>query len=111
VLSAIVEGFALMELTRQLTWSDQRAELFHYRTKDRVEVDAVLENRHGRVAGIEVKAASTVRSEDFRGLRHLAERVGDDLICGLVRYTGGQTLSFGPKFRAMPISALWEVAP
>jgi len=75
-----------------------------------VEVDAVLENRRGRVVGIEVKAASTVRPEDFRGLRHLAERVGDDLLCGLVLYTGAQTLSFGPRLKAMPISALWQVS-
>ena len=46
-----------MELARQLTWSDERVELFHYRTKDKVEVDAVLENRQGRMVGIEVKAS------------------------------------------------------
>jgi hypothetical protein len=105
----LLEGFVLMELARQLTWSDERAELYHYRTKDRVEVDAVLENRHGRVVGIEVKAASTVRAEDFVGLRHLAERLGDDLIAGIVLHTGRETLPFGPRLRAMPVSALWEV--
>jgi predicted AAA+ superfamily ATPase len=41
----LLEGFVLMELARQLTWSRQRAELFHYRTKDKIEVDAILENR------------------------------------------------------------------
>jgi predicted AAA+ superfamily ATPase len=39
--------------------------LSHYRTRDKVEVDAILENRRGEVVGIEVKAASTVRAEDF----------------------------------------------
>ncbi|WP_106397260.1 ATP-binding protein [Actinocorallia populi] len=105
----LMEGFVLMELARQLTWSQERAELFHYRTKDKVEVDAVLENRRGQVVGIEVKAASTVRPGDFRGLRHLADRLGDDFLTGMVLYTGTQTLSFGPRLRAMPISALWEV--
>lgn len=88
----LMEAFVLMELARQPTWSRERAELSHYRTKDKVEVDAVLENRQGQVVGIEVKAASTVRPEDFRGLRHLADRVGDDFICGLVLYTATQTL-------------------
>jgi uncharacterized protein len=60
------------------------------------------------VVAIDVKAASTVRAEDLRGLEHLAARLGDDLIVGLVLYTGRQTLPFGPRFRAMPISALWE---
>jgi uncharacterized protein len=103
----LLEGFVLMELARQLTWSQQRAELFHYRTKDKVEVDAVLENRQGHVVGIEIKASSTVAAGDFRGLRHLAERTGDDFIAGLVLYTGTQTLPFGPRLRAVPVSALW----
>jgi uncharacterized protein len=104
----LLEGFVLMELARQLTWSRQRAELFHYRTKDKVEVDAVLENRQGHVVGIEIKASSTVAAGDFRGLRHLAERTGDDFIAGLVFYTGTQTLPFGPRLRAVPVSALWQ---
>jgi len=105
----LLEGFVLMELARQLTWSRQRAELFHYRTKDKVEVDAVLENRRGEVVGLEVKASSTVGPDDFRGLRHLAARTGADFIAGVVLYTGTQTLPFGPKMRAMPVAALWEI--
>lgn len=110
VLGPLLEGFVLMELARQLTWSDVRAELYHYRTKDKTEVDAVLEDRRGRAVGIEVKAASTVTEKDFRGLRHLAERLGGDFVVGLVLYTGGQTVPFGPRLRAMPVSALWEVS-
>jgi predicted AAA+ superfamily ATPase len=107
-LGPLLEGFVAMELARQLTWSEQRAELYHYRTKDQVEVDIVLENRRGQVVAIDVKAASTVKAEDFRGLRHLSDRLGDDLQVGIVLYTGQETLPFGPRFRAVPISALWE---
>jgi hypothetical protein len=105
----LLESFVQMELARQATWSDTRVDLFHYRTKDRVEVDVILENRQGKVVGIEVKAASTVGQDDFSGLRHLAQRLGDDFIVGLVMYTGQQTLSFGPRLRAVPVSALWEM--
>lgn len=106
----VLEGFVLMELARQITWSDEDVTLSHYRTRDQVEVDAVLENRRGEVVGIEVKAASTVRPDDFRGLRHLAERLGDEFRAGIVLHTGTQTLPFGPKMLAVPISALWESA-
>jgi predicted AAA+ superfamily ATPase len=109
-LGPLLEGFVLMELARQLTWSRRRVELFHYRTKDGTEVDAVLEDRQGRVVGIEVKASSTVRADDFRGLRHVADRLGADFIAGLVLYTGTQTLPFGPRLRAVPASALWEIS-
>ncbi len=108
---ALLETFVLMELARQLSWSDERVELFHYRTRDQIEVDAVLENRRGRVVGIEVKAASTVRPDDFRGLRHLADRLGDDFVLGAVLYTGRDTHSFGERLLAVPVSALWEAAP
>jgi hypothetical protein len=106
----LLESFVLMELARQLTWSRHRARLYHYRTRDGVEVDAVLEDRRGRVVAVEVKAAATVRSEDFRGLRHLADRLGDDLLAGIVLYTGRDTLPFGPRLRAVPLSALWHLA-
>jgi hypothetical protein len=106
----LLEGFVIMELARQLTWSSTPADLYHYRTKDQVEVDVVLENRRGQVIAIEVKAATAVGPNDFRGLTYLADRLGDDLIAGYVLYTGTDTLPFGPKFRAVPIGALWQAA-
>lgn len=107
-LGGLLEGFVAMEIARQLSWAHTRAEMFHYRTRDGVEVDIVLEDRRRRVVAIEVKASSTVRTEDFRGIRHLAQRIGDDLVAGIVLYTGQHTLPFGDRLRAVPISALWE---
>lgn len=105
----MMETFVLMELARQLTWSSERARLHHYRTKEKVEVDAVLETPDGRVVGIEVKAGATVRAEDLTGLRHLRGRLGSRFVAGYVLYTGQQTLPFGDRLRALPIDALWEV--
>jgi predicted AAA+ superfamily ATPase len=95
----------------QLTWSDERARLFHYRTRDKVEVDAVLETPDGRVVGVEVKAGTTVRTEDLRGLRQLAELLGDRFVAGFVLHTGQQTLPVGQRIRALPLDALWQLAP
>src|SRR5262249_42026182 len=104
----LLESFVLSELARQLTWSQELADLYHYRDHNKVEVDGVLENRQGQVIGIEIKAASTVRSEDFNGLRQLAAKLGDDFLVGIVLYTGGATLPFGPRLRAVPVSATWQ---
>jgi len=105
----LLEGFVLSELARQLTWSQELVDLYHYRDHNKIEVDAVLENRQRQVVGIEVKAASTVRSEDFNGLRRLGEKLGDEFLVGVVLYTGNTTLPFGPNLRAVPVSALWQL--
>ncbi|MEU0552538.1 ATP-binding protein [Dactylosporangium sp. NPDC006015] len=107
----MMENFVLMELARQLTWSTERGTLHHYRTKDGVEVDAVIETPDGRVIGIEVKAGATVRTEDLTGLRSLANALGERFVAGYVLYTGQQTLPFGDKIRAVPLDALWRLAP
>jgi predicted AAA+ superfamily ATPase len=107
----MVENFVLMELARQQTWNDQRTSLSHFRTKDGVAVDAVLERPDGRVVGIEVKAGSNVRSEDLAGLRHLERRLGDRFVAGYVLYAGQETLPFGDRVRALPLEALWLAEP
>jgi predicted AAA+ superfamily ATPase len=107
----MIENFVLMELARQLTWSAERARLYHYRTKDQTEVNAVLETPDGRIAAIEVKAGATIRTEDLAGLRHLHQRLGPRFITGIVLYTGQQTLPFGDRLRAVPIDALWHSTP
>ncbi|MET0423974.1 MAG: ATP-binding protein [Actinoplanes sp.] len=107
----IMENFVVMELARQLTWSEERGTLYHYRTKDGSEVDAVIETPDGRVIGIEVKAGATVRTEDLSGLRGLANLLGDRFVAGYVLYTGQQTLPFSEKIKAVPMDALWRLAP
>ena len=73
----LLENFAIGEVARQLSWADEPVQLFHYRDRDQAEVNMVLEHAAGTVIGIEVKAAETVRAVDFRGLRHLAKRLGE----------------------------------
>jgi predicted AAA+ superfamily ATPase len=107
----MMENLVVMELARQLTWSEERGRLYHYRTKDKVEVDAVIETPDGRLIGVEVKAGATVRAEDLAGLRSLAGTLGDRFVAGIVLYTGQQTLPFGDKLRALPLDALWRLAP
>jgi uncharacterized protein len=107
----LVETFVLGELTRQLTLTDRPVRLYHYRDRDQYEVDAVLESASGEVVACEVKAAETVRSEDFRGIQRLTRRLGDQLVAGVVLYAGGQALPFGDRLRAWPISALWTLNP
>jgi predicted AAA+ superfamily ATPase len=106
-IGPLLENFAIAEVARQLTWAEEPVQLFHYRDRDKVEVDMVLEHASGEVVAIEVKASATVRGDDFRGLHHLAKRLGPKFRAGFVLYTGELVLPFGEKLRALPLAALW----
>ena len=51
----IIENFVATELLKQLSFSGLRAELYHFRTSDGKEVDFVLEQPNGLLAGIEIR--------------------------------------------------------
>lgn len=103
-----VENFVASELRKLLSFSDMRADLFHFRTADGKEVDFVLERPDGSVAGVEVKASKRVVSADFKGMEALRALTKDDFVCGVVLYSGEEVIPFGERFLAVPISALWQ---
>jgi predicted AAA+ superfamily ATPase len=82
----------------------------HFRTLTGQEVDIVLESRSGRVVGIECKASSSVKLNDFKGIQSLKEQAGESFHRGIVIYTGSETLNFGEDLIAVPVSALWEIS-
>ena len=96
------------ELRPQADWSDAATTFFHFRDRDGVEVDLVIERAGGAVAGLEVKASSTVRGRDFRGLRKLANATGDRFAAGVVLFDGETSARFGERLYAVPIRRLWE---
>ena len=106
-LGQLLESFVVAELLRLAPHSGIQPRLHHLRTSDGIEVDIVLEGRRHQLVGVEVKAASSVSTADFRGLRFLHDAVGDRLRCGVVLYTGRETLPFGPRLWAVPISTIW----
>jgi hypothetical protein len=55
-----------------------------------------------------VKALSTVKSGDFKGLKHLSNLLGDRFLRGIVLYTGDQPVPFGSNLYALPVSTLWR---
>nr|WP_292660012.1 hypothetical protein [Mesorhizobium sp.] len=63
----------MSEFLKLAWWSERRVSFSRYRTKDQDEVGVVIEDRRGRVVGIEVKASATV-PQDFRGIAPVAGR-------------------------------------
>ncbi len=108
LLGIVLECFVGMELAKQLSASTARASLLHMRTAQGAEVDFLLEAADGRVVGVEVKAGSTVRGEDFKHLTMLRDRLGERFVRGVVLYPGGERLPFGDRLEAWPLSTLWS---
>lgn len=107
VAGGLTEAFVAGELRRLSASSESAPTLHHFRDRNGLEVDLVLAADEGAVVGIEVKAAVTVRSSDFRGLAGLRDRLGDRFRAGVVLHTGDKVLPFGDRLTALPLCALW----
>jgi hypothetical protein len=103
----LVETFVYQELSRAASWNEAHHRFHHFRDKDGVEVDVVIERDGRQIAGVEVKAGSTVTAADFRGLRKLQQAVGTEFTRGFVLYDGDSVVPFGVGLYAVPIAALW----
>ncbi len=106
---AMLEGFVVGELMRQQGWSVLPFEVFHYRDRDGLEVDIIIELDDGRVIGVEVKAAEAARTEHFAPLRTLAQRLGDRFAAGIVLCTAPQGQRFGYRMWSLPVASMWEL--
>jgi hypothetical protein len=105
---ARLENFAVMELRKQSTWSATQPELFFWRTASGQEVDIVLEDRAGRVVGVEIKASATLGSNDVRGLQALASAAGKSWVRGVVLYAGTEIIPFASNLHGVPFGRLWS---
>jgi len=105
---AMLETFVFQELRRQASWREEPVGFFHFRDRDDFEVDIVLEQGPLHVAGVEVKAAATVKDSDLRGLRKLRETAGTRFAAGVVLYDGSARIAYGDRLFALPIRTLWE---
>lgn len=107
-LGMLLETFVMTEIEKLLGWSSLRLQSHYYRTATHVEVDILLENRAGKIVGIEIKSSETIRSDDFKGLRYLQQETGSSFIRGIVLYPGADVISFGDQLYALPLSALFS---
>ena len=103
---AALESWVHGEIRKAVSLTTDDWQVFHYRDKDQYEVDFVLENRQRQVVGVEVKAAATVTSGDFRGLRKLQQLAGTDFLTGILLYDGEHALPYGEGLWAVPLGCL-----
>jgi predicted AAA+ superfamily ATPase len=105
--SAVLENFVLMELRKQSAWSGTQPEFYFWRTASGQEVDIVLEDRAGRLVGIEIKAGATLGGSDVKGLQAMASAAGNRWVRGVVLYTGREVIPFAANLHGLPMAHLW----
>ncbi len=108
MFGVLLETYVLCELQRLASWHEEPLYFYHYRDKDKVEVDIVIETMSGDVIGVEVKASATVRKEDFQGLERLRETAGENFVLGILLYDGDHTNAFDDTIFSVPLGVLWE---
>lgn len=105
----LLESFVIAQLTALAGWTDPDLRFWHYRDKDKVEVDCVV-SRGTKIWAAEIKAARTVTAADTKGLERLATLAGRDFQSGIVLHDGSDTIPIaGTPFLAVPISKLWQL--
>lgn len=108
LLGQLLESFVVMELRKQITWSETPAKMYHFRDHKGAEVDIVLETPSGEIVGIEVKATATPGISDLSGLRNLQSLVGKRFRRGVLLHTGASALHHSDEIYFLPIPFLWR---
>jgi len=104
----MLETFVVGEVCKQLDWLDAPVQRGHWRTHDGEEVDLILEREDGKVAAVEVKAASRAPASELRGLLKLRRKLGSQFLGGVVLYTGARAYTHDRNLHVVPITRLWN---
>lgn len=104
----LLETFVAGEVLKQLGWSQRLIDVGHFRTRDGIEVDLVLEGDDGSVAAIEVKASSRVTGRDLAPLKLLRDKLGQRFVGGVALYLGMRSYTYDDRLHVAPVDALWR---
>lgn len=108
----LVESFAVNEIARQLSASDEEIDLLHYRDNTGKEVDLVLESGGGGIVAIEVKATASPSGEQLRHLAWLRDRLDRTepgaFKAGVLLHCGSHAYKLGDRLHTVPIDHLWQ---
>lgn len=105
----LMETFAFNEIMAQVDAGDGLYELFHYRDREKREIDFIIEREDNALLGIEIKAGSAVGKNDFKHLKWFQNNIAtNQTFTGIILYTGEIPASFGNNLWAVPFGLLWS---
>lgn len=104
----IFETFVYNQLITQVELGNEY-ELYHYRDREKREIDFIIQDTNNNLYGIEVKAGSSVTKEQFKHMKWFKENLTKGKsFTGIVLYTGENVISFGENMLAVPMNNLWD---
>ncbi len=105
----LIETFAFNELMAQVDAGDGSYELFHYRDREKREIDFLIEREDNALLGIEIKAGSAIDKKDFMHMTWFKNNLAKNRsFVGIILYTGEFPASFGNDMWAIPFGLLWS---
>lgn len=105
----LIETFAFNELMAQIDAADGRYELFHYRDREKREIDFLVEREDGALLGIEIKAGSAISKNNFKHMKWFQNNLAkSQKFIGIILYTGQHPASFSNNLWAIPFGLMWS---
>ncbi len=95
-------------LTQLLVWREielPRPQIYYCRTASGIEVDFVVESRHGLLP-VEVKTSPRARVEDTRSLEWFLDEYPKEANLGLLLYGGKEVVPVTKRVLAVPVGAV-----
>ena len=105
---SLVEQFVALELVKQRAWSPRPFEIYHFRDRDNLEVDLLIETFDGDIIAIEVKSTRTITPKLWANLAAFRDRFSDRRVTGVLLHAGDTTGTLHDWLHILPITALWE---
>lgn len=96
----VYETYIFCELQKHISYLQKSAQIFHYRTNDKKEIDFIIEVNNELLA-IEVKQGSSIKKEDFKHIIDLQNRYDKECL-GVVFYNGDMVVEFSDNLVALP---------
>lgn len=104
----LIETFALNELAALVDASDGLYQLYHYRDRQKREIDFLIEREDGAMIGIEIKSGSNIGLKDFRHMNWFKETLAENRpFKGIILYSGEHIASFNNHMTAVPFGSMW----
>ena len=104
----LLETFVFTQLAAIIDANDNNYQLYHYRDRDKREVDFIIEDSKSNIIAIEVKAGSAVTKSSFKHIEWFRNNMAKGKSIGIVLYTGEHLLSFGDGLLAVPMHYLFS---